>query len=69
MDPRILEIKDHLDRAQELMGEIMAEQAPVEDAEEQPMDKAKYLAQPEEARLAIDQKQVMSRKSKEEIEA
>jgi len=65
MDPRISEIKDLLDRAQELMGEIIAEQEPAEDVS---MDKAKYLAQPEEARLAIDQKRVMARKPKEEME-
>ena len=67
MDNRIAEIKDLLDRAQELMGEIMAEQEPVEDVEAQSMDKAKYLAQPEEARMAMDQQKVMGRKPKEEM--
>ena len=65
MDPRILEIKDHLDRAQELMGEIMAEQEPVDESQEDmPMPKEEYLAKPEEQRMAIDQKRVMTRKPK-----
>ena len=66
MDEKIAEIKDLLDRVQELMGEIMAEQEPVDETgEDVPMDKAKYLAQPEEARMAMDQKKVMARKPKE----
>jgi hypothetical protein len=59
------ELKDMLDRCQELMGEMMAPQD--EGVDEQPMDKEEYLSKPEAERAKIDEKKVMARKPKNEV--
>lgn len=62
MDERIAQIKEMLAQVVGLVDEIVAEQEQVEGEGEPELGKEEYLAKPESERLALDQKNVMTRK-------